>query len=413
MLLLSSRRDYRLVSLTSVLDEMEQIILDAICKHMKYKRFFDTVCHNIFTGKLTKYRLGKRTVSWTESWLNCWAERIMICHTKSIWRPITRECTLSRFADDTKLGGVAASPDVCAAIQRDLDRLEKWADRNLMKFNKGKCQVLPLEKNSPRYQVLESIFNKNDLGVLVDTKSKLNMSQKCTHAMKKANSLLACIRRNVASRLREMILSLYSALARPHLEYCVQFWAPQYRRDMGILERVQHRDMKIIKRPEHPSYEERLRAGTVQSEEQAQECPINVVKYWHWLPREVVESPCLEILKTQWDMALSNLEQGKEHSEHHDLGPSSMLERRSELLANTFLSRILEMGGLSEVAVSITMLIFLSNLYSSPHWTLPFGVVFVHIDEIRLSLLFSSLNSPSLSSQERCSSPLTIFVTCC
>jgi len=104
-------------------------------------------------------------------------------------------------------------------VQRDLDRLERWACANSMKFNKTKCKVLQMGWGNPKHKYrlggewIESSPEEKDLGVLVD--EKLNMTQKPNH-------ILGCFRRSMASKVREGILPLYSALVRPHQEFCMQ-----------------------------------------------------------------------------------------------------------------------------------------------------------------------------------------------
>ncbi|KAJ7414883.1 hypothetical protein BTVI_39987 [Pitangus sulphuratus] len=118
-------------------------------------------------------------------------------------------------------------------------------------------EELPEVQKRQGADLLESSSAEKDLGVLEN--NKLSMSQQCVLVAKETNCILRCIRKSIVSRLKEVIPFICSALLRPHLECCVQFWALQYKRDMELLEWVQLCDTKMIKGLEHLSYEEKLR----------------------------------------------------------------------------------------------------------------------------------------------------------
>ena len=129
-------------------------------------------------------------------------------------------------------------------------------------FNKGIYILLHLYKNNyvVQYRVgadmLERSSTVKNLGTLVA--SRLAMSHLCAPVPKKSNSILGCITKSVASRSREVILPTYSALVRPHAEYCVQFWDPQFQKDWDLLGGVHQRPTEMIKSLEHLPYEEKL-----------------------------------------------------------------------------------------------------------------------------------------------------------
>ena len=131
-----------------------------------------------------------------------------------------------------------------------------------MFFNVDKCKVLHIGNRNVQANYtmngkqLAKVEQEKDLGVVIS--SDLKPSKQCSEVVKTANKLIGFIGRSFEFRTEEIILNLYNALVRPHLEYCVQCWSPYYKKDIAKLEGVQRRMTKLIPRLRNKPYEERL-----------------------------------------------------------------------------------------------------------------------------------------------------------
>ena len=130
-------------------------------------------------------------------------------------------------------------------------------------FNFGKCKCIHTGPGNTgmNYEMGGSILSKTvkekDLGVSMNPNMKV--SEQCRIAASKGNQILGMIRRNITYKEKSLIVPLYKAIVRPHLEYCIQAWSPYLRKYIDMLEKIQRRATKLIPGLRDLTYEERLK----------------------------------------------------------------------------------------------------------------------------------------------------------
>ena len=264
-------------------------IIDVI--YMDFAKAFDTVPHRRLVHKLEAYGIRGKVNDWINAFLNDRSQVVKVNGTESrsaavlsgipqgsVLGPLlfvlyindlpeNIDSSVYLFADDTKLLRQVASLHDASTLQNDVEELESWSRKWLIKFNKEKCHVLSLGKfenitHTQRYELdgeeLEHVFEEKDLGIIID--ASLNFEDHMTSKINKANAIMGLIRRTFSFLDVKLFKQLYTSFVRPHLEYGQAVWSPHLAKHINMIENVQKRATKQADGLRELTYSERLRA---------------------------------------------------------------------------------------------------------------------------------------------------------
>ena len=283
---------------------------------LDYQKAFDTVPHKRLIKKLRSYGINGNLLKWIEEFLIGRKMRVVLNESVTDWEkvlsgvpqgsvlgpllfllyvndiPEVVKCSVRMFADDTKIWQVIRDEKDCLKLQEDLQSLEAWSEKWLLRFNAAKCKIMHMGRDSgAKYHLYDSNELKElkiteverDLGILVS--KHLRWGEQCGKAAGKAMSVLGMIRRTFEMLDEKGFILLYNTYVRPHLEYCVQAWSPYLKKDIECLEKIQRRATKMIFGYSKLTYNERLKRLKLFTLEQRRERG-NLIEVFKILTRE-------------------------------------------------------------------------------------------------------------------------------
>ena len=257
-----------LTNLLCFLDDITKCVDDGSpvdVVYLDFQKAFDKVPHQRLLIKLKAYGIGESMINWLQAWLTDRRQRVLgpilfLIFINDLNDDLSSK--VLKFADDTKVFRTVKTDTDKETLQDDLTKLVKWSEKWQMLFNFGKCKCIHIGQGNVSKEyfmgntILGTSVKEKDLGVTVS--ANMTVSEQCELAAAKGNQIFGFIRRNITYMDKTVIIPLYKAIVRPHLEYCIQAWRPYHKKDIDKLERVQRRATKLIPELKHLSYERRL-----------------------------------------------------------------------------------------------------------------------------------------------------------
>lgn len=277
--------------LLQVMDKLTEILdkggaIDIV--YLDLAKAFDAVPHQRLLLKLRSYGIAGKLLEWITNFLTGRRQRVGVAGEFSAWRevlsgvpqgsvlgpilficyinsmPETVSSFLYMYADDTKVFRRVDVDGATTELQKDLDSLVEWSEKWQLRFNADKCKVMHIGGSRNMKAVyrmanseLHETEEEKDLGVWIDNTGK--PSCHVSHAVRKANQLLGLIRRSFTYMDAALMKQLFTSIVRPHLEYANVVWHPYLKKDIELLESVQHRASKMVPGLAKMRYEDRLR----------------------------------------------------------------------------------------------------------------------------------------------------------